>query len=102
MLREVRGGQPDEAGEPLGDRVAVARVPDRGLEVARERQPAVLAVRVAGRMPRSGIESWPRPVNQDALADAAARPPPSRKRTAPVFASWISQNASPPTPVMCG
>src|SRR5262245_6179398 len=42
--RSVRGVKLDSARKPPGDGKALARVADRGREVARERQPAVLLV----------------------------------------------------------
>jgi hypothetical protein len=44
------------------------------------------------------------PLSRNAATEAveAAFPPPLRNLTAPLCPSWISQNASPPSPVMCG
>src|SRR5262249_19168861 len=100
----VRGltGKPARAHSTAAARSRARGRRPRAAWASPERAGAPGGVGVADTMPFCGIASRPRARNQSMPADAAAGPAPSRKRTPPRRASWMSQNASPPMLVMCG
>jgi len=98
--------------DPLDERVAVPRVPDRegedvletpGPELAQEEEPAAECARyAAARTPVPGISSCPRSRNRSILAAAGATPWPQSASGSPRSADQKTADTSPPGPFRCG